>query len=139
MKANQQSKALEGIKKEQLKRGHFTQEFKTDVVRYKKAENLTWAECGRQFNVLPKLVQPWEKQYEVCQLTAVAGRQAVSPEQAEIRQNQGAARNCRERIYAPLQTLTLRIEQVLGADQSYRRTRRQSAGGGREVALPPEQ
>ena len=57
MKAKQQSKALEGIKKEQLKRRNFTLEFKAEVVRYKKAENLTWAECSRQFDVLPKLVQ----------------------------------------------------------------------------------
>ncbi len=44
MKAKQQSKALEGIKKEQLKRHNFTLEFKAEAVRYKTAENLTWAD-----------------------------------------------------------------------------------------------
>ena len=41
MKAKQQSKALKDIKKEQRKRRNFTLEFKAEVVRYKKAENLT--------------------------------------------------------------------------------------------------
>ncbi len=47
MKANKQHSALEVIKKEQLKRRVFTVEFKAGVVRHKKAENLTLAECGR--------------------------------------------------------------------------------------------
>src|ERR1035437_9012868 len=76
MKAGKQHNALDGIKKEQLKRRVFTLEFK--------AENLTLAECGRKFEVLPKLVQHWEKQYEAGELTAAAGRRPVSPEQAEI-------------------------------------------------------
>jgi transposase len=83
MKAGKKRNALEGIKKEQLKRRVFTLEFKAEVVRHKKAENLSFAEYGRKFDVLPKLVQQWEKQYEAGQLTA-AGRRAVSPEQAEI-------------------------------------------------------
>ena len=62
MKADKQHNALDGIKKEQLKRRVFTLEFKAEVVRHKKAENLTLAECGRKFEVLPKLVQHWEKQ-----------------------------------------------------------------------------
>ena len=84
MKADKQHNALEVIKKEQLKRRVFTVEFKAEVVRHKKAENLSLAECGRKFEVLPKLVQHWEKQYEAGQLTVAAGRRAVSPKQAEI-------------------------------------------------------
>ncbi len=49
MKANKQHSALEVIKKEQLKRRVFTVEFKAEVVRYKKAENLSLPECGRKF------------------------------------------------------------------------------------------
>ena len=82
MKVGKKNNVLEGIKKEQLKRRTFTLEFKAEVVRHKKAENLSWAECGRKFDVLPKLVQHWEKQYEAGQLTVAAGRRAVSPEQA---------------------------------------------------------
>ena len=39
-----------------------------------------------QADVGAKLIQQWEKQYEAGQLTTVAGRRAVSPEQAEIAQ-----------------------------------------------------
>ena|ERR1700694_753555 len=84
MKADKQHSALEVIKKEQLKRRVFTVEFKAEVVRHKKAENLSLSECGRKFEVLPKLIQHWEKQYDAGQLTVAAGRRAVSPEQAEI-------------------------------------------------------
>ena len=84
MKAGNKNNVLEGIKKEQLKRRVFTLEFKAEVVRHKKAENLSFTECGRKFDVLPKLIQQWEKQYEAGQLTTAAGRRAVSPEQAEI-------------------------------------------------------
>jgi len=83
MKQDQKHSRLEGIKKMQLKRRVFTLEFKAEVVRHKKAENLSFAECGRKFEVLPKLVQQWEQQYEAGQLTQAAGRRAVSPEQAE--------------------------------------------------------
>ena len=72
MKAAKKNNALEGIKKEQLKRRVFTLEFKAEVVRHRKAENLSLAECGRKFGVLPKLIQQWEKQYEAGQLTAAA-------------------------------------------------------------------
>ena len=84
MKAGKKHNSLDGIKKEQLKRRVFTLEFKAEVVRHKKAENLSPAECARKFDVLPKLIQRWEKQYEAGELTALAGRRAVSPEQAEI-------------------------------------------------------
>ena len=84
MKADRRHNAREVVKKEPLKRRVFTLEFKAEVVRHKKAENLTLAECGRKFDVLPKLIQDWEKQYEAGQLTVAAGRRAVSPEQAEI-------------------------------------------------------
>ncbi len=56
MKADKQHNALDGIKKEQLKRRVFTLEFKAEVVRHKKAENLSFAQCSREFEVLPKLV-----------------------------------------------------------------------------------
>ena len=51
MKADKQHSALEVIKKEQLKRRVFSVELKAEVVRYKKAENLSLPECGRKFEV----------------------------------------------------------------------------------------
>lgn len=62
----------------------FTLDFKAEVVRHRKAENLSFAEVGKKFDVLPKLVQQWEKQYEAGALTVETGRRQVSPEQAEI-------------------------------------------------------
>ena len=62
----------------------FTLEYKAEVVRHRKAEHLSFAEVGKKFDVLPKLVQQWEKQYEAGALTREAGRRQVSPEQAEI-------------------------------------------------------
>ena len=62
----------------------FTVEYKAEVVRHKRAENLSFVETGKKFDVLPKLVQQWETLYESGQLTAAAGRRTVSPEQAEI-------------------------------------------------------
>ena len=67
-----------------VSRRAFTIEYKAEVVRHKKAENLSFVETGKKFDVLPKLVQKWEKLYESGQLTAAAGRRTVSPEQAEI-------------------------------------------------------
>ena len=84
MKAAKKNNALVGIKKEQLKRRVFTVEFKAEVVRHKKAENLSAVDCGEKFDLLPKLILNWEKQYDAGQLTAAAGRRTVSPEQAEI-------------------------------------------------------
>ena len=84
MKQVNKNNGLEHIKKEQLKRRVFTLEFKAEVVRHKKAENLSLADCGRKFDVLPKLIQHWEQQYEAGELTVAAGRRSVSPEQAEI-------------------------------------------------------
>ena len=84
MKQGKKHNGLDVIKKEQLKRRVFTLDFKAEVVRHKKAENLSFVDCGRKFEVLPKLVQHWEKQYEAGQLTVAAGRRAISPEQAEI-------------------------------------------------------
>ena len=92
MKAVNKNNVLEGIKKEQLPQGIplrinrpvFTLEFKAEVVRHKKAENLSFTECGRKFDVLPKLIQAWEKQFEAGQLTEAADRRTVSPERAEI-------------------------------------------------------
>ena len=84
MKPGKKNNVLEGIKKEQLKRSVFTLEYKAEVVRHRKAENLSFSECGRKFDVLPKLIQQWEKQYEAGKLTEAAGRRMASPEQAEI-------------------------------------------------------
>ena len=84
MKQDKKHNGLDVIKKEQLKRRVFTLDFKAEVVRHKKAENQSWADGDRKFDVLPKLVQHWEKQYEAGQLTVAAGRRAISPEQAEI-------------------------------------------------------
>lgn len=84
MKAGKKNNLLEGIKNKQLKRRVFTLDFEAEVVRHKKAENLTFAECGHKFDVLPKLIQQWETQYEAGQLTAAAASRAASPEQAEI-------------------------------------------------------
>ena len=77
---------LERNKAGKLKVGRraFTLDYKADVVRHKKAESLSFAETGKKFDVLPKLVQQWEKQYEAGELTKDAGRRTVSPEQAEI-------------------------------------------------------
>lgn len=57
MKAAKKNSAPDGIKKEQMKRRVFTLEYKAEVVRHKRAENLSLAECGRKFEVLPKLIQ----------------------------------------------------------------------------------
>jgi transposase len=84
MKAGVKHNALEGIKKEQLKRRVFTLDFKAEVVRHRKAENLTFSECAHKFDVLPKLIKHWEKQCEAGELTTAAGRRSVSPEQSEI-------------------------------------------------------
>lgn len=51
MKQASKHSGLESIKKEQLKRRVFTLEFKAEVVRHKKAENLSAANCGRKFDV----------------------------------------------------------------------------------------
>lgn len=84
MKSYRKSTALEGIKKEQLKRRVFTFEFKSEVVWHKNVENLTRAECARKFDVVPKLIEQREKLYDAGQSKLAAGRRAVSPEQAEI-------------------------------------------------------
>ena len=84
MKAGEKNNLPEGIKNKQLKRRVFTLDFNAEVVRHKKAENLTLAERGHKFDVLPKLIQHRETQYEAGQLTAAASRRAASPEQAEI-------------------------------------------------------
>ena len=57
MKQGNKHSVLEGIKKEQLKRRTFTLDFKAEVVRHKKAENLSYTACGEKFDVLPKLIQ----------------------------------------------------------------------------------
>ena len=71
---------LERNKADKLKieRHAFTLEYKAEVVRYKKAESLSFVETGKKFDVLPKLVQQWEKLYESGQLTAAVGRRTVS-------------------------------------------------------------
>ena len=44
----------------------FTLEFKADVARHRKAENLSWTDAGKAFDVLPKLVKEWGALYEKC-------------------------------------------------------------------------
>ena len=77
---------LESNKAGKLKvsRRAFTLEYNAEVVRHKKAENLTATQTGAKFDLLPKRVQQWEKQYQADALTQDAGRRTVSPEQAEI-------------------------------------------------------
>ena len=53
MESGKKNNVLDGIMKEQLKRRVFTLEYKAEVVRHKKAENLSATECGRKFDVLP--------------------------------------------------------------------------------------
>ena len=72
------------VDKVKLARRTFTLEFKADVVRHRKAENLSWADAGKAFDVLPKLVKEWEALYDKGLLTGEAGRRTVSPEQAQI-------------------------------------------------------
>ena len=62
----------------------FTIEYKAEVVRHKLAENLRAKQTRAKFDLPPKLVQQWEKQYQAGALTQDAGRRTVSPEQAEI-------------------------------------------------------
>ena len=45
MKQCKKDSDLEGVQKEPLKQRSFTLEFKAEVVRHKKAENLSWADC----------------------------------------------------------------------------------------------
>ena len=54
MKTDKKNNALEGIKKEQLKRRVFTLEFKAEVVRHRKAGNLNFAECGVSLMCRPR-------------------------------------------------------------------------------------
>lgn len=54
------------------------------MVHPKKAENLNSANCAGKFDILPALDKDGEKLYATGQLTAVAGRRAVSLEQDEI-------------------------------------------------------
>ena len=70
--------------KMKLARRTFTLEFKADVVRHRKDENLSWTDAGKAFDVLPKLVKEWEALYDKGLLTGEAGRRTVSPEQAQI-------------------------------------------------------
>ena len=53
MKRGQQHSSLDGIRKEQLKRRVFAIQFKAEVVRHKKAENLSYANVFIQAKNLP--------------------------------------------------------------------------------------
>ena len=72
------------VDKMKLARRTFTLEFKADVVRHRKAENLSWTDAGKAFDVLPKLVKDSEALYDKGLLTGEAGRRTVSLEQAQI-------------------------------------------------------
>ena len=61
------------VDKMKLARRTFTLEFKADVVRHRKAENLSWTDAGKAFDVLPKLVKDWEALYDKGLLTGEAG------------------------------------------------------------------
>ena len=76
--------SAEPVDKMKLARRTFTLEFKADVVRHRKAENLNWTDAGKAFDVLPKLVKDWEALYDKGLLTGESGRRTVSPEQAQI-------------------------------------------------------
>ena len=76
--------SAEPVDKMKLARRTFTLEFKADVVRHRKAENLGWTDAGKAFDVLPKLVKDWEVLYDKGLLTGESGRRTVSPEQAQI-------------------------------------------------------
>ena len=67
----------------------FTLDYKADVVRHKKAENLSFVETGKKFDVLQKLVQQREKQYEAGELTKDAGRRTVPPRAGRDRTHEG--------------------------------------------------
>lgn len=78
MKAGNENNVLKGIKKEQLKQRIFTLEFKAEVLCHKKAESHSFTERGRKFDVLPKLIQESEKQYEPGSLsTRLAAAQSI--------------------------------------------------------------
>ena len=51
--------SAEPVDKMKRARRTFTLEFKADVVRHRKAENLSWTDAGKAFDVLPKLVKDW--------------------------------------------------------------------------------
>ena len=53
MKAGKQHSALEVIKKEPLNRRAFTVEFTAEVVRYKKAENLSFVPAEPKLTTRP--------------------------------------------------------------------------------------
>ena len=92
MASSKKNNVLDGIKKEEFKRCVFTHEYKAEVVRHKKAENLSATECGRKFDVLPKRVPPSEKQYEAGKLTQAAGRRSPHRESGTGRDHQTACK-----------------------------------------------
>ena len=51
--------SAEPVDKMKLSRRTFTLECKADVVRHRKAKNLSWTDAGKMFDVLPKLVNEW--------------------------------------------------------------------------------
>ena len=69
----------------ELARRTFTLEFKADVVRHRKAENLSLIDAGKAFDVLPKLVKDWATVFDARKLTGAAGWRTVSPEEAAHR------------------------------------------------------
>ena len=97
--------SAEPVDKLKLARRTFTLEFKADVVRHKKGENLSFSETGRAFDVLPKFVKDWEALYDKGLLTGEAGRRTVSPEQAQI----GALRSELSRLKMENQILKNRL------------------------------
>lgn len=72
----------EQIKK--LRRRTFTLEFKIEVVKLKRDQNLTYIEVGRWLDILPKLIQRWDKRHEAGELRPGKAKRRISPEQQEI-------------------------------------------------------
>ena len=106
--------STEPVDKMKLARRTFTLEFKADVVRHRKAENLSWTDAGKAFDVLPKLVKDWEALYDKGLLTGEAGRRTVSPEQAQI----GALRSELSRLKMENQILKKAVLREMYCDSS---------------------
>ena len=69
---------------EKLRRRTFTVEFKVEAVKLKREQRLSYAEVGRRLDVLPKLVQQGEKQYDAGELSPEKAKRQITPERQEI-------------------------------------------------------
>jgi transposase len=69
---------------EKLRRRTFTVEFKVEAVKLKRDQRLSYAEVGRRLDVLPKLIQQWEKQYDAGELSPEKAKRQITPERQEL-------------------------------------------------------